>query len=84
MVMFMKIKKYNRNAAVSKIKNVIDLEILNVRISVFCMSCKIQFAVFNNAFLQGSDNGEEYKRLIREYSDFKKKYKNMIKNRNNL
>ncbi len=76
----MRIKKYSRNFAVKNILKKIDLDVLNSKLQVFFISCKMQLSIFNNMLLQ-DNNTSEYKNLVKEYSDSKKKYKKISRNK---
>jgi hypothetical protein len=79
-VIYMRIKKYSRRVAVNNIKNSVDLDVLNSRLQVFFVSCKMQLSVFNSVLSQ-DNNTSEYKNLVKEYSESKKKYKKISRSK---
>ena len=76
----MRIKKYNRNLVIKNISKKVDLDVLNSKLQVFFISCKMQLSIFNNMLSQ-DNNTSEYKNLIKEYSESKKKYKKISRSK---
>jgi hypothetical protein len=76
----MRIKKYNRNLVIKDIIQKVDLDILNSKLQVFFISCKMQLSIFNSMSSQ-DNNTSEYKNFIKEYSDSKKQYKKISRSK---
>lgn len=70
----MGIKKFSRKTETEKIKNKIDIELLNMRLQSLFVSCKIQMNLYNSIFSQ-SMSQDDYKTLLKEYSDSKIAYR---------